>query len=103
MIRGWNNRGSVRLVEKIKNCRISMARWKRKNRVHANERIVDLQRHLDFVQFAGEAPYKLRDIRKKLNQAYIDEENFWRIKSRNKWLNAGDRITRFFHAQSKTR
>ena len=42
-------------------------------------------------------------MRRELIQAYRDEETFWKLKSRNQWLNDGDRNTRFFHAVTKNR
>ncbi|XP_019099765.1 PREDICTED: uncharacterized protein LOC109132546 [Camelina sativa] len=38
-----------------------------------------------------------------LTKAYQDEECYWHTKSRNRWLNCGDRNTNFFHASTKTR
>lgn len=42
-------------------------------------------------------------MRQDLNQAYADEEIYWQTKSRSRWLNAGDRNTRYFHSTTKTR
>ena len=44
-----------------------------------------------------------RHIRSELNEAYREEEEYWLIKNRNHWLQAGDRHTQFFYAATKTR
>lgn len=44
---------------------------------------------------------QIQIMRKKLTQEYKNEEIFWRQKSRNQWLNHGDRNTRFFYAATK--
>ena len=41
------------------------------------------------------------EIIHELNQAYIDEEIYWKQKSRINWLRSGDRNTGYFHAVTK--
>ena len=36
-----------------------------------------------------------------LNQFYRDEEEYWKLKSINRWLNLGDRNTPFYHGFTK--
>ena len=38
-----------------------------------------------------------------MNQAYIEEEVYWKQKSGINWLRSGDRNTRYFHAVTKGR
>lgn len=46
---------------------------------------------------------EIQQIHFELNQAYRDEESFWQLKSRNNWLQQGDRNTKFFYAATKNR
>lgn len=55
------------------------------------------------MSFGSRTTNEIRQIRKELAQAYKDEEEFWRLKSRNQWLEGGDRNTQFFYACAKTR
>lgn len=50
--------------------------------------------------FSTEERNALKD---DLNQAYLEEEIYWKQKSRIRWLQSGDRNTRYFHAVTKAR
>lgn len=43
----------------------------------------------------------LHKIEKELKSAYQKEEEFWKQRSRQLWLNLGDQNTGFFHATTK--
>jgi len=43
------------------------------------------------------------NLKRELNQPYIDEEIFWKLKSRNSWAHEGDRNTKCFHSVMKAR
>ncbi|XP_010424208.1 PREDICTED: uncharacterized protein LOC104709265 [Camelina sativa] len=45
----------------------------------------------------------INQIRADLNKAYREEETYWKLKSRNQWMNLGDRNTKYFHAATKVR
>lgn len=42
-------------------------------------------------------------LHNKLDEACRLEENYWKIKSRNSWLQEGDKNTKFFHKQAEVR
>lgn len=42
-------------------------------------------------------------LREELNKAYYEEEIYWKQKTRNNCLKAGDKNTKFFHSVAKTR
>ncbi|XP_010513204.1 PREDICTED: uncharacterized protein LOC104789164 [Camelina sativa] len=46
---------------------------------------------------------EIRDIERKLKEAYRDEELYWQQKSRKFWLRVGDKNTKYFHASTKQR
>lgn len=45
----------------------------------------------------------INEFRRELNKAYAAEEEYWRLKSRNRWLNFGDRNSRFYHGMVKAK
>lgn len=61
-----------------------MSDWKRKNRLNASVKIGLLRTELDQALTNGNySTQELDRTRRELNQAYRDEEVFWKMKSRN--------------------
>lgn len=46
-------------------------------------------------------PETIKNLKRRLSQAYYQEEIYWKIKSRNQWLSEGDQNTKFFHNCAK--
>ncbi|XP_025670410.1 uncharacterized protein [Arachis hypogaea] len=46
---------------------------------------------------------EIHEIESKLEKAYLNEEMYWKEKSRVKWVREGDRNTAFFHRKFKVR
>ena len=107
--RGWRGIGQTQLiqmplVQRLRNCRYQISRWKRQNRNNAEEKIGALWASLDkAVNSAVVTQQRRTEIREELNQAYLEEEEYWKQKSRINWLRSGDRNTRYFHAVTKGR
>ncbi|CAA7026829.1 unnamed protein product [Microthlaspi erraticum] len=105
--RGWNyTRGEVSpgLVDRIGNCRHEVSVWRTEKQPYGKQKIEELQRALEEVQNDDNSTQEeLIDITNKLKEAYRDEEEYWKQKSRNLWLKDGDLNTKFFHASTKQR
>ncbi|KAG7543468.1 Reverse transcriptase domain [Arabidopsis thaliana x Arabidopsis arenosa] len=105
--RGWHHgqtddHGGIQ--NKLRLCRREMANWKRTVKTNSAEQIQILKHRLDAAERNHLTPLStVRNLRRDLNQAYRDEELYWKLKSRNKWLDLGDRNTKYFHAISKVR
>ena len=101
--RGWRGSGQsqllqIPLVQRLSRCRQHISVWKRNNRMNAEEKIIILRRRLDMAMTSASSSTQERNnIKEELNQAYLDEEIFWKQKSRIMWLRSGDRNTRYFH------
>ncbi|XP_010431111.1 PREDICTED: uncharacterized protein LOC104715400 [Camelina sativa] len=46
---------------------------------------------------------EIREVERKLKEAYRDEEIYWQQKSSKLWLRVGDKNTKYFHASTKQR
>lgn len=106
VFRGWNV-GTNRLAEntplreRIIHCRKQISTWKKHNKVNAEERILTLR--AQSVSSGLSTPEDRARLKRELNKAYIDNEKYWKLKSRNTWLTVGDKNTRFFHQSTQTK
>lgn len=89
-LRGWN--------QKLGHCRGEIINWKRNNKTNFAVRIAEIRGLIDqaMTDITVSTEY-IQELRGNLNQAYRDEEEYWKLKSRNRWLNLGDRNTPFYH------
>ncbi|CAA7051622.1 unnamed protein product [Microthlaspi erraticum] len=88
----------------IYNCRHEISVWRKENQPYEKQRIAELQQALERVQDDDNSTQEeLVDITNKLQDAYRDEEEYWKQKSRNMWLRDEDLNTKFFHASTKQR
>lgn len=78
--------------------------WKKEHRINAEERIASLRYILDKAISSGISTSAERNrLKTQLNQAYIDEETFWKEKSRKVGYFEGDRNTKYFHSVTKAK
>lgn len=99
-----SSNGTGTISSKIRKCRKVLSNWKKRRLFNAKDKINLLQIRLEWFE---SKPYQCRfmvnKIKKELIIAYREEEGFWRQKSRDKWLNLGDRNSKFFHLSVKAR
>lgn len=103
----WNQSMGIcnlSLHERIRSCRREIANWKRHHHTNSAIKIKELKHRIDTAHTDGvTTTNELYHLRTQLMSAYREEETYWKLKSRNQWLNLGDRNTRFFHASTKNR
>lgn len=90
------------VAERLRACRKALSSWKKDNNVNSRDRIVQIQRALEFEKSSNFPNfYQVRMMKKDLVLAYKEEEMFWSQRSSDKWCVEGDRNTKFFHASVK--
>lgn len=92
------------LTTRLKRVRIRISEWKHQNPTNTATEIKALKHQLENA-FNQQSPSlsTIKDIKRKLSNAYYLEEVYGKQKSRNQWLLEGDRNTKFFHGCAKTR
>lgn len=107
--RGWKGMGQTQLlqiplVHRLSRCRKEISVWKQHNRNNAAEKIELFRRQLDqAVVSPSSTTQEQNEIKNNLQQAYLEEEIYWKQKSRVMWLRSGDRNTSYFHAVTKAK
>ncbi|KAJ1379423.1 Endonuclease/exonuclease/phosphatase superfamily, partial [Sesbania bispinosa] len=90
-------------LNRANSCRSSLQSWHREKFRKADEEIADLKRKLQQLQDepgAGDNWAEMNAIKGKIRELRKREEIYWAQRSRIKWLNWGDRNTRFFHSST---
>ena len=72
------------------------------NPPNGKDKINELQQALEEVQTDNcRSQEDILEVSRKLQDAYMDEEEYWHQKSRNMWYAYGDLNTKFYHALTR--
>ncbi|KAL0884467.1 hypothetical protein Bca101_008448 [Brassica carinata] len=100
----WNHSPLDSVILKLNACRRGIIKWAKEQQQKSNLLISQHQTALDAALSDPIPDQNLIDsIQLKLRCAYLEEELFWRQRSRIQWLKEGDRNTGFFHAATRIR
>lgn len=89
-------------MRKLDHCRCVMIGWKRRNVTNAMVRINEIRGLIDQAMCGSSVSSDhINLLSCELNKAYADDEEYRRLKSRNRWLNLGDRNTDFYHGVAR--
>ncbi|CAA0805858.1 Unknown protein, partial [Striga hermonthica] len=93
------------IQSKIRNTRMALLKWKTSQATNSALLIDSYNAQLAVMLNQGSRKDwdNWMEIKKKLQKAYLEEEEYWRQKSRIQWLKNGDKNTRYFHTCVKHR
>lgn len=107
ILQAWNGPISSQLLmrelsvaSRIRSCRKALSQWKKVNKANSKEMIIILQDELEAAQSSKDpSSSKIHRLTRSLLLGYMDEENFWKQKSKDDWILYGDGNTKFFMQQ----
>lgn len=106
----WNkispNSGGVDIKQRIDDVKSGLSVWSHRTFKRAGRQINFLKkeiRRLQNVNATAEVLSRLSSHKKELDDLWKQEELYWRARSRVKWLNNGDRNSKFFHSSTLQR
>lgn len=105
---GWNKgaereNGWETLLEKTKACRSELQKWQKVTFKRADQEINRLKGVLNALlnqQSANTDWNRVKEIQRQIEVLWKQEETYWGQRSRIKWLNWGDKNSKFFHAST---
>ncbi|XP_012853800.1 PREDICTED: uncharacterized protein LOC105973324 [Erythranthe guttata] len=95
-----------KLIQNTRACRTALIQWNRSVGCMPQREIAKTQQRihlLDSRNQTSEVKKELRELRKKLEHLYNDNDAYWKQRSRIQWMREGDRNTKFFHAKATAR
>ncbi|KAG2246151.1 hypothetical protein Bca52824_085779 [Brassica carinata] len=90
----------------VKICRIrrKIMEWSKLENKNSKELILETQTKLEeALSSTNPEPIVIDTLSQKLEKAYLEEEQYWKQRSRIQWLHSGDRSSAFFHAVTRER
>ena len=90
IVGAWNKQNGNNprsLVERFGNVRRSLGRWKRESGINSKERMCALPSDLEAAYSSGTPDWeKINFLKSEVAHAFRDEKEYWRQKSKEKWL-----------------
>lgn len=100
----WNDQPNDSVISKINNVRTKIVEWTKLQNSNSKLLIQSTQTELERA-LSDPVPDQelIASLQATLHKAYVDEEQFWRQRSRIQWLHSGDRNSSFFHSVTRSR
>ncbi|CAA7043725.1 unnamed protein product [Microthlaspi erraticum] len=100
----WNAYPRASVETRISSCRRAIIQWKKEQHLNSKMKIEEKKRELEEAMTNnGTNESQIYQINKELKSAYKAEEEYWRQRSRQSWLNLGNKNSGYFHAATRGR
>ena len=100
----WTSMSYESVISKICRIRRKIMEWAKLQNRNSKELILTTQGKLEeALSSTTPDPVAIGILSQELEKAYIEEEQYWRQRSRIQWLHSGDRNSGFFHAITRER
>lgn len=104
MEKSWKEACSASALTKINQIRRDLIEWVKRNAASSKELITTNQMALELaLSEVTPNSERIEELKQTLENAYKEEELYWRQGSRIQWLQGGDRNSSFFHAVTRDR
>jgi hypothetical protein len=102
---GWQFYPSNNIITKLNYCVEDIKAWSKANHPHFHQRKQQLQAHIEALrvnQTDAEDP-QLLELHNNLATLLLQEDSYWKQRSKTYWLKDGDTNNKFFHASATSR
>lgn len=96
---------TVHILQKVKQCGESLGQWGKEITSCFGKRIRECKARLKILRGRRDASsiQEFKEVKQQMFLILDQKETFWQQRSKQLWLQAGDKNTRYFHAACNTR
>lgn len=95
----WCSNNSISIQQKLDSCKVILGDWGKELTRNFKERIRLCKREMLSLKKStyGVSISRYKEAKRKLAKIYHQKEIYWRQRSKQLWLQCGDRNTKYFH------